>query len=571
MTNNFIRNSNCKKIFLYASNQLGAKIKLILLSRDFEWKIDEDIGALCSDEVYFNMENIGNFNDKMNDLHKTIAKVTNPDGEKIPECFISYCWNNSRKARNKPQNFTDTAISNTDPRDLKERIEETGIKCWLDIEQVGKVGLYQDIFKGLQKCKVFVCCISDEYAKSNNCKMEFRFATLNLQLPTIMVAVGNGFDWLKSEIKMISQSFPVFFMKSVKDDTESIKKLVKRYVESGSIDTQLINQMDNRNSKSTDGLNELVELLERKFLKYISLSSNHFQDRKFLPHLLMIDLLKKDLKNASIEGYCFYFLCEYPGGWHIPENCEKIKWIVQWDGQEAKNLLNKWSFYLSKLFNILKHTDLQLFILNTKNGEKVMNDVFKYQQQFSNLNENDNFIKSYNFMFDFVRNLAFKSQIRGFTNYLGKCSFLGKDLWLCSSHLDQSNAKIISIKNVDFGRELTIDYSKSNDESIVQTNFTDYSQTKEGGDMSVTNNRKTESENTNEEGENLRKSLNFDKLAPRSKQVDIAKTPTNENVTNAEKRNNLENSKKSRTYQVSSAEEKKTENEKVKSKMCNIS
>lgn len=52
MTENFINDLSCKQIFLYATSQLGLKFKLILINKNFAWKKDEDIGVLCSDEVF---------------------------------------------------------------------------------------------------------------------------------------------------------------------------------------------------------------------------------------------------------------------------------------------------------------------------------------------------------------------------------------------------------------------------------------------------------------------------------------------------------------------------------------
>lgn len=51
MTLNFIQDSICKQIFMYGKKQLEINTKLILLTRNYNWKRDEDIGILCADEV----------------------------------------------------------------------------------------------------------------------------------------------------------------------------------------------------------------------------------------------------------------------------------------------------------------------------------------------------------------------------------------------------------------------------------------------------------------------------------------------------------------------------------------
>lgn len=437
MTVNFVKNPICKRIFLYVNKQLEMKIKLILLSRVQEWKKDEDIGILCTDEVYFNMEDIEKFDEKINDLHKSILQDINIENQPTPECFISYCWSNSRKARNKGDDFSDSSIGGIDPRDLKLKIEETGIKCWLDVEQVGKIGLYQDIAKGLKKSKVFVCCISDEYVVSKNCKMEFRFAVLNLKLPTIMVAIGTGYKWRKSEIEMLSQSFPIFFMKNLDEDVQMIKNLIKSYCK-----TELNKETDKKDAKNEDnddfkkdGFSELLELTQRKFLKFLRASTSSLKDKKLLPHLLILDLLIND-ENGKIEGYYFFFLCEYEEGWHIPENYEKIYWKIKWNCQEVKNSIGNWSGYLSKLLMILKETNLPLSILQTSQGINIIDKIIKFTSTSSNDDESkNNFIQSYNLMLKFVENLASSSQQnRKYFQYLTNRNFSGKILWLCEYH-----------------------------------------------------------------------------------------------------------------------------------------
>ena len=64
----------------------------------------------------------------------------------------------------------------------------------------GQNGLFEDIAEGLQRAEVVVACVSDQYVLSNNCLMEFRYATNILKLPTILAVVGKGNKWRKSEV-----------------------------------------------------------------------------------------------------------------------------------------------------------------------------------------------------------------------------------------------------------------------------------------------------------------------------------------------------------------------------------
>ena len=57
----------------------------------------------------------------------------------FPACFISYCWGNSQRAVDKGTRSTPGAVGWGDPRQVKEYLEEKGVPCWMDTEQVGKV------------------------------------------------------------------------------------------------------------------------------------------------------------------------------------------------------------------------------------------------------------------------------------------------------------------------------------------------------------------------------------------------------------------------------------------------
>lgn len=60
-----------------------------------------------------------------------------------------------------------------DPRKVCEALRARGMTPWLDIEVLGGgSGLFGDIAKGLKAAKLVVLCVSDEYANSENCRME---------------------------------------------------------------------------------------------------------------------------------------------------------------------------------------------------------------------------------------------------------------------------------------------------------------------------------------------------------------------------------------------------------------
>ena len=45
-----------------------------------------------------------------------------------------------------------------------------------------------------------IVCVSDEYAASHTCQIEFRYAANTLKLPIIVAAVGTGDAWRATEV-----------------------------------------------------------------------------------------------------------------------------------------------------------------------------------------------------------------------------------------------------------------------------------------------------------------------------------------------------------------------------------
>ena len=63
-------------------------------------------------------------------------------------------------------------------------------------------GLFEDIAAGLRHARVVVACVSDQYIKSSNCLMEFRFACDVMHIPTILAVVGTKSKWKFSEVRL---------------------------------------------------------------------------------------------------------------------------------------------------------------------------------------------------------------------------------------------------------------------------------------------------------------------------------------------------------------------------------
>lgn len=74
--------------------------------------------------------------------------------------FLSYQWGLQDKVRI-----------------LKNKIEEKGFQCWMDIGEVGGGdALLAKIDAGIRDCKVFVCCVTEKYVQSDTCQREATLA-----------------------------------------------------------------------------------------------------------------------------------------------------------------------------------------------------------------------------------------------------------------------------------------------------------------------------------------------------------------------------------------------------------
>lgn len=63
---------------------------------------------------------------------------------------------------------------------------------------------YLKIVTTLKRSKIFIACLSDEYASNNRCRMEFQYAKKTLKIPVLPIVVGtNSFQWKMTVVGLL--------------------------------------------------------------------------------------------------------------------------------------------------------------------------------------------------------------------------------------------------------------------------------------------------------------------------------------------------------------------------------
>jgi leucine-rich repeat kinase 2 len=181
---------------------------------DHHWLADERLASVCTDFRII-MQDPNRYPIKLAEMFDNIesilkdTKIDKSLKQKPPDVFISYCWQNSHDAIKKGTKGPKSALGWLDPRILMTFFKENGIEAWLDIQEINpSQTLFAEITKGINQAKIVVACLSDEYVKSINCKLEFRFAHTSLKVPIVKAVVGTGQEWRKNEISFLSGSYP---------------------------------------------------------------------------------------------------------------------------------------------------------------------------------------------------------------------------------------------------------------------------------------------------------------------------------------------------------------------------
>ncbi|KAK7478154.1 hypothetical protein BaRGS_00030601 [Batillaria attramentaria] len=295
ISDDFVSNEQCHNLIIYAKETLRKPILLMTLGATSKWQ-KQNINIVLSNEVYVKMQDITRYDSKIKELIEAVkTKAGLKKVETYPECFISYCWANSKTAADLGSASNPKAQGWGDPRKIKQFLQDRKVPCWLDIEQMGQEGFFEDIAEGLRKAKVMVACVSDEYAESKNCVMEYRFAMATLRIPVILAVVGTGYQWERSPVGMMA----------VGQGCPQGQPAVR---ESGW---------------------KCWSSLRRKFLRQLSIDYyTDASDQGDFPHLVIIDLgvahengseeeekktsaMEVEADTAVSDQYCFRVLCEW--------------------------------------------------------------------------------------------------------------------------------------------------------------------------------------------------------------------------------------------------------------------
>lgn len=228
------------QVFDLVKQILRCKYLIIEFGNDHKWMSSPFMASICS-EIRIIMQNQQRLKSKMIELTSNIerqikaVKTDNQLASSPPDVFISYCWKNSHDAIAKGTKPTDLGLGWLDPRSLVEFFKKNNVYAWIDVESMSdSSSLFGEITKGLNKAKVAVVCISDEYVESLNCSLEFKFAHVSLKLPIVKAVVGRGDQWRRNELAFLAGGYTeVNFQHKNKEALDILLKNVQELLEAG--------------------------------------------------------------------------------------------------------------------------------------------------------------------------------------------------------------------------------------------------------------------------------------------------------------------------------------------------
>ncbi|KAH9492683.1 hypothetical protein Btru_024553 [Bulinus truncatus] len=489
VSDNFERDEKSNAHLLYTMDTLQKEVTIVVIGDNLTWQVT-DLGMRIGkqEEMIMIRHKSRYLKDRVDQMVSTVkGKMQNSQQiQKHPSVFISYSWSNSQHAHERGTICPPGSIGWGDPRQVKIELQKRNISCWIDHEQpsVGK-GLFKNITEGIRNAKVLVAFVSDEYVESDNCMMEIRFGVLTLNIPTIVVVVGTGNKWKESEIGLLIQRSKASKVYMQKENPNAIDVLEKFILEKlpKNVDQMIAReavlhdikslqeQEKTRKEKTKDAertddktaIQEESELVQRKFMRYI-ISFISTKDSVPTPRLIVIDfekpakILKKESQNdtdslASYstirptlrpktasrtfkpinnilenepnlwenETFCWKILCEDEKGWHVCKTPLQVKM-----SEELKNTIQACSFYLARMFAILRQSSVSLNCFKGAAGDQFTSWV--EQCATKDIDFLDKFIS-------FRAALIEDDSAHDFLSQLTRCHLpTGKVYWLCEKH-----------------------------------------------------------------------------------------------------------------------------------------
>ncbi|XP_069138297.1 uncharacterized protein [Argopecten irradians] len=461
VSNNFAKDPVCCDMYKYAVNTMKKMTICVTVGENFDWQGSSTLGVFISDVIFVNMINSKKsvyktkFGDLLTALQKNEQLITGKQDSSSHACFISYAWVNSHQAVELGSKKKDGALGFGDPREIKEFLENNGIPCWIDVEQINvNDQLFYRLFKGLSESRIMVAFVSDEYALSENCCKEIRFA-VQLKVPVIVAVVGTGNAWKVSEVGFHANAYPtVDFQEKSDVSHKKLLSLVKQHMlpESQKDAEEKKRKLELANAaKAQLSFQEMFELAQRKFLREISRYASE-QDIGTYPRLFAVDIMAKSKASEgskedteTLRSYSIYTLCECEQGWHsvadpILLTPSQEAGVFQVDPTKYKDEtidLNDFAAYLARVTLVMEHnSEFVLRLHNDTEGQEFINQIEDLA-----LNSDTDFQTSYHNL----RKRIFELDTNKEKGKLKRCRLpSGKMVWLCGEHATKLKVMVLS-------------------------------------------------------------------------------------------------------------------------------
>ena len=466
VSDNYARNEHCLNLFYYAKKTLRKPIMVVVVGSTRNWQNSEIGFVIGPSEIYVNMSQKSLYRGKLEELKEQVEfkiQFDDPAPTSNPDCFISYCWRNSADAVLKGMAPTHGAIGDdplSDPRNVKSLLESKGLSCWLDIEQVGKNGLFQDIADGLKRCKMVVVCVSSDYAQSVNCMMELRFAIINLRMPVVGVVVGTSDEWETTEAGMLilnrAAAKKFDFRRKVdewqqNDFVDSVTEIVEeKRVKLKGKSAPKQPTMDLQMSAQ-----EVNELAQRRFLRQaISFVSEHPSADSPLLIILDCEISNEsipELRESTLDSLLdtnlnFKCLCEHEFGWHLIDDASVS---LETTAELKREFISASSAYLYRILTLLNSSQVPLNIFQVFDANSLILLLYQHfhaNQEVNNVSSNEKEPQSATKDSYLLFRQTYQEMAgSGKANSLRRCLLpSGKVLWLCPKHQQDPHVTVIS-------------------------------------------------------------------------------------------------------------------------------